>query len=162
LPPYINRTTTETDATDYQTTYARSEGAVAAPTAGLHFTPEILDAIRERGVEVLTITLHVGIGTFLPVRTEWPEKHLLRPERFEINESTSERLRRAQKERRRIVAVGTTTTRTLEFVMKTYGEFRPASGEADLYILPGFSFKAVGALLTNFHLPRSTLLMLVS
>jgi S-adenosylmethionine:tRNA ribosyltransferase-isomerase len=162
LPPYINRTETHADETDYQTVYATHSGAVAAPTAGLHFTPKVLSAIRSRGTEVVNITLHVGIGTFLPVRTEVVEEHLLRPERFEISEAAAERLQSAQREGRRLVAVGTTTTRTLEFLMREPGEIRAGVGKTDLYILPGFQFQIVGALLTNFHLPRSTLLMLVT
>lgn len=162
LPPYIDRAPTEADATSYQTVFAAHPGAVAAPTAGLHFTPEILDALRGRGVQIAPLTLHVGIGTFLPLRTEHPEEHVLHPERFEVTIETADLLRAALAERRRIVAVGTTTTRTLEFLMARYGEVRPGSGQADLYILPGFEFRAVSALLTNFHLPQSTLLMLVS
>ena len=162
LPPYLERRETSADAVDYQTVFAESAGAVAAPTAGLHFTSDILEALKARGVEIVTVTLHVGIGTFLPVRTESPQEHTLRPERFEISVDAAERLRSARNAGRRIVAVGTTTTRTLEFVMKKYGEFKAAAGEADIFILPGFTFKAVDALLTNFHLPRSTLLMLVS
>jgi S-adenosylmethionine:tRNA ribosyltransferase-isomerase len=162
LPPYIDRAPTEADTASYQTVFAAHPGAVAAPTAGLHFTPTILDAIRSRGVHIATITLHVGIGTFLPLRTEHPEEHVLHPERYEVSEETSTLLRAALAEGRRIIAVGTTTTRTLEFLMARYGEVRPGSGVADLYILPGFEFRAVSALLTNFHLPKSTLLMLVS
>jgi S-adenosylmethionine:tRNA ribosyltransferase-isomerase len=162
LPPYINREETQADENAYQTVYAAHSGAVAAPTAGLHFTPEVLTAIRSRSVEVVNITLHVGIGTFLPVRTESVEEHLLRPERFEISEAAAERLQSAHRDSRRIVAVGTTTTRTLEFLMRKQGEIRAGVGKTDLYILPGFQFQIVGSLLTNFHLPRSTLLMLVS
>jgi len=162
LPPYINREEKQADENNYQTVFAAHSGAVAAPTAGLHFTPEVLAAIHSRGVEIVNITLHVGIGTFLPVRTEVVEEHLLRPERFEITEAAAEHLQSAHRERRRIVAVGTTTTRTLEFLMREQGEIRAGSGKTDLYILPGFQFQIVGALLTNFHLPRSTLFMLVS
>jgi len=162
LPPYIERDSTPADENSYQTVFADRPGAVAAPTAGLHFTEEALERVRNRGVEIVRLTLHVGIGTFMPVRTERPEDHALRPERFEIGEETAGRLRRAMQDGRRVVAVGTTTTRALEFVMREYGEMRPACGYADLFILPGFEFRIVGALLTNFHLPRSTLLMLVS
>jgi len=162
LPPYINRSETETGEDDYQTVYAVHSGAVAAPTAGLHFTPEVLSAIRTRGVEVVNITLHVGIGTFLPVRTEAVEDHVLRPERFEITEAAAKSLKSAHRGGRKIIAVGTTTTRTLEFLVREYGEIRAGTGKTDLYILPGFQFQIVGALLTNFHLPRSTLFMLVS
>jgi S-adenosylmethionine:tRNA ribosyltransferase-isomerase len=162
LPPYIDRAESAADETDYQTVFAARAGAVAAPTAGLHFTNESIAALRARGVTIATITLHVGIGTFLPIRTERAEEHLLRPERFEISQSTAEILNSALKDKRRVVAVGTTTTRTLEYMMREYGEIRPGAGKTDLYILPGFQFRITGALLTNFHLPRSTLLMLVS
>jgi len=162
LPPYIDRAESTADEKDYQTVFAAHAGAVAAPTAGLHFTEESIAAIRARGITIATITLHVGIGTFLPIRTELAEEHLLRPERFEISQSTAELLNSAVRDRRRVVAVGTTTTRTLEYMMREYGEIRSGSGKTDLYILPGFDFRITGALLTNFHLPRSTLLMLVS
>jgi S-adenosylmethionine:tRNA ribosyltransferase-isomerase len=162
LPPYLQREETPTDAVEYQTIFAASPGAVAAPTAGLHFTTSVLDALRDRGIETMKITLHVGIGTFMPVRTEDPRQHSLKPERFQITPGMAARLNAARDEGRRIVAVGTTTTRTLEYIVHRYGRFEPASGEADLFILPGYEFKAVGALVTNFHLPRSTLIMLVS
>jgi S-adenosylmethionine:tRNA ribosyltransferase-isomerase len=162
LPPYIDRAESIADEKDYQTVFAAHAGAVAAPTAGLHFSEDSIAAIRARGVTIAAITLHVGIGTFLPIRTERVEEHLLRPERFEISESTADILNSALRDKRRVVAVGTTTTRTLEYVMQEYGEIRPGAGKTDLYILPGFQFRITGALLTNFHLPRSTLLMLVS
>jgi S-adenosylmethionine:tRNA ribosyltransferase-isomerase len=162
LPPYIDRAETAADENDYQTVFAARAGAVAAPTAGLHFTENSIAAIRARGVAIATITLHVGIGTFLPIRTERVEEHLLRPERFEIPQPTAELLNSALRDQRRVVAVGTTTTRTLEYMMREYGEIRSGAGKTDLYILPGFQFRITGALLTNFHLPRSTLLMLVS
>ena len=162
LPPYIDRAETTADEKDYQTVFAARAGAVAAPTAGLHFSEESIAAIRARGVTIATITLHVGIGTFLPIRTERAEEHLLRPERFDISPSTAKLLNTALQENRRVVAVGTTTTRTLEYMMREYGEIRPGAGRTDLYILPGFQFRITGALLTNFHLPKSTLLMLVS
>lgn len=162
LPPYIERPATAADESSYQTVFALHPGAVAAPTAGLHFTPAVLDAVKSRGVEMVAITLHVGIGTFLPVRGERPEALVLHPERYEIRADAADRIQRALEERRRILAVGTTTTRTLEFVMSRQGKIVPGSGHADLYILPGHKFRIVSALLTNFHLPRSTLLMLVS
>lgn len=162
LPPYIHRPEETSDGENYQTVFAAHPGAVAAPTAGLHFTDDVLAAIRARGVTIATITLHVGIGTFLPVRTEVVEEHVLRPERFEISTATAEILQKAQRDKRRVVAVGTTTTRTLEYLMREHGEIRAGAGKTDLYILPGFEFKIVGGLLTNFHLPCSTLLMLVS
>jgi S-adenosylmethionine:tRNA ribosyltransferase-isomerase len=161
LPPYIERAPTAADADSYQTVFAHRPGAVAAPTAGLHFTPQILDRLRAEGIQIVTITLHVGIGTFLPVRTERPEEHVLRPERFEVTTETARIVEAATVEGRRVIAVGTTTTRTLEFLMTRYGEIRAESGQADLYILPGFKFQVVSALLTNFHLPKSTLLMLL-
>jgi S-adenosylmethionine:tRNA ribosyltransferase-isomerase len=162
LPPYIHRLAESADETDYQTVFAKHPGAVAAPTAGLHFTSEVLAAVEERGVEILTITLHVGIGTFLPIRAENPEEHVLRPERYCVSREAAAGLSGARKQHRRIIAVGTTTTRTLEFLMLKDGEIRAGAGYTDLYILPGFRFRIVSGLLTNFHLPQSTLLMLVS
>jgi len=162
LPPYIDRAETPADENDYQTVFAVHSGAVAAPTAGLHFTEDVLSGIRARGIAIATITLHVGIGTFLPIRTDRVEAHVLRSERFEISPSTAEVLRSAVRDKRRVVAVGTTTTRTLEYMMREHGEIRAGAGKTDLYILPGFQFRITGALLTNFHLPKSTLLMLVS
>ncbi len=162
LPPYIERPDTAADAIDYQTVYSAAEGAIAAPTAGLHFTESMLNRIRTQGVEILKITLHVGIGTFLPVRSEDPRQHMVRPERFEITGETAERLNAARDAGRRIIAVGTTTTRTLEHAFGSHGRFEAGKGEAHLYILPGYEFKAVSGLLTNFHLPKSTLLMLVA
>ena len=162
LPPYIDRDDNASDRTDYQTVYARHEGAIAAPTAGLHFTDEVFAALEARGIETARLTLHVGIGTFLPVRTPNAREHRLRPERFEIPEPTAEALNRARAEGRRIIAVGTTTTRTLEYLVARDGRFVPGTGQTDLYILPGHRFRAVDGLLTNFHLPRSTLLLLVA
>ena len=162
LPPYIGREPTAADDASYQTVFGLRPGAVAAPTAGLHFTTDVLNAIRSRGIEIATITLHVGIGTFLPVRTERPEEHVLRPEVYEVGTLAATMLQAAAREQRRVVAVGTTTTRTLEFLMLRYGRIEPGSGYADIFILPGFEFRIVGALLTNFHLPRSTLLMLAA
>jgi S-adenosylmethionine:tRNA ribosyltransferase-isomerase len=162
LPPYIDRGDTSSDAVDYQTIYAGAPGAVAAPTAGLHFTESMFEALRGKGVESVKITLHVGIGTFIPVRTEDPVEHVLKPERFHMTEDAASRLNAARNEGRRIVAVGTTTTRTLEYIAGRHGRFVAESGEADLFILPGYEFKAVGAMLTNFHLPKSTLIMLVA
>ncbi len=164
LPPYIDRADEAEDREMYQTIYAAKPGSVAAPTAGLHFTPEILDEIRRRGVETAEVTLHVGLGTFQPVRVEEVDKIKLHTERYEISEATAEAIARARRERRRIVAVGTTTVRTLEFAAScdAGGEIHPQEGEADIFISPGFEFRVVGALLTNFHLPKSTLLMLVS
>jgi len=162
LPPYIQRSPKREDESSYQTVYGVNPGAIAAPTAGLHFTKDTLDAVRAKGVEVVSITLHVGIGTFLPVRSEAPSQHLLKPERYEVSADAAASLQQAVTRGRRVIAVGTTTTRTLEFMMLRYGGIQAGSGYTDLYILPGFRFRIVGGLLTNFHLPKSTLLMLVS
>jgi S-adenosylmethionine:tRNA ribosyltransferase-isomerase len=162
LPPYISRDAVESDAKEYQTIYANAPGAVAAPTAGLHFTDSTFRALKERRIETVMITLHVGIGTFIPVRTENPAEHVLKPERFEMRAEAAAVLNAARSEGRRIVAVGTTTTRTLEYILRQYGRFVAAAGDADLFILPEYEFKAVNIMVTNFHLPRSTLIMLVS
>ncbi len=162
LPPYISRDDSASDRERYQTVYARERGSVAAPTAGLHFTSEILDRMREHGVETAEVTLHVGLGTFQPVRGERVEQHRLHAESYSISADAAEKIGRARKESRRIVAVGTTTVRTLEYAaQQSSGEIREASGEANLFIYPGYTFQVVKALLTNFHLPESTLLMLV-
>ncbi|HWX55111.1 MAG TPA: tRNA preQ1(34) S-adenosylmethionine ribosyltransferase-isomerase QueA [Verrucomicrobiae bacterium] len=163
LPPYINRADTTEDRERYQTVYARSPGSVAAPTAGLHFTPEILAAIRQRGIEIAEITLHVGLGTFQPVRVRNVEEHKLHCERFIISSDAADRVNRALDEKRRVVAVGTTALRTLEYAAGSgQGRIQPGSSEADIFIYPGYRFRVAGALLTNFHLPKSTLLMLVA
>ena len=163
LPPYIDREDRPADRDRYQTVYAQARGSVAAPTAGLHFTPEILDRIREQGVEIADITLHVGLGTFQPVRVERVEDHKLHAEWFEISADAAQRINAARREQRRVIAVGTTTVRTLEFAARRGigTEVEAGSGEANLFIYPGFQFRVVDALLTNFHLPESTLLMLV-
>jgi S-adenosylmethionine:tRNA ribosyltransferase-isomerase len=163
LPPYIHRPDTPEDRERYQTVYARRPGAVAAPTAGLHFTAELLREIEGAGVEIARVTLHVGIGTFKPVSAERIAAHRMERERYEIGEETAATLRRARQAGRRIVAVGTTVVRTLEgAALAGGGEVRAGDGATDLFITPGFRFQVVDALLTNFHLPRSTLLMLVS
>ena len=164
LPPYIKRPeySSEDDRERYQTVYARSRGAIAAPTAGLHFTETVISDIRSRGIEIVEITLHVGYGTFEPVRAEDLSKHTVLPERYEIDDSAAQVLNEAIADRRRIVAVGTTTTRMLESSIARHGKFVPGRDMADLTVTPGFEFKAVGALLTNFHLPMSSLLILVS
>jgi len=164
LPPYIDREDTPEDRDHYQTVYARHAGSVAAPTAGLHFTPEILKEIRSRGVEIAEVTLHVGLGTFQPIRTSVVEEHRLHTEHYEISKDAAEKIARARGEGRRVVAVGTTSVRTLEFAASKspFGTIAPQQGEADIFIYPGFQFRVVGAMLTNFHLPQSTLLMLVS
>jgi S-adenosylmethionine:tRNA ribosyltransferase-isomerase len=163
LPPYIDRADETADRERYQTVYADERGSVAAPTAGLHFTPEILEELRQKGVEIAEITLHVGLGTFQPVHAERVEDHTLHRERYRIGEDAAASINRAIEEQRRIVAVGTTTVRTLEYAIRQSvdGRFHAGTGEADLFIYPGFEFRVVGALLTNFHLPQSTLLMLV-
>jgi S-adenosylmethionine:tRNA ribosyltransferase-isomerase len=164
LPPYIDRPDTPADREQYQTVYAKPLGSVAAPTAGLHFTQEILDRIHQRGIETAEITLHVGLGTFQPVREEAVEEHKLHREWYKISEEAAERIQTAREAGRRVVAVGTTTVRTLEFAARQNADGRVGaqSGEADIFIYPGFEFRVVGAMLTNFHLPKSTLLMLVS
>jgi S-adenosylmethionine:tRNA ribosyltransferase-isomerase len=162
LPPYISRVDSSGDRERYQTVYARERGSVAAPTAGLHFTPEILARVQQRGIETAEITLHVGLGTFQPVRCEHVEEHRLHSEAYSISEDAAEKINRARRDHRRVVAVGTTTVRTLEYAAReSQGEIRPGTGEANLFIYPGYPFLAVDALLTNFHLPQSTLLMLV-
>ncbi len=163
LPPYIARGDRAADRERYQTVYARERGSVAAPTAGLHFTSEILDQIKNRGIETTEITLHVGLGTFQPVRAVEVEKHELHRESYSISESAAAAINRACENNRRIVAVGTTTVRALEHAAGQLegGKLRPTSGDADIFIYPGYQFRIVNALLTNFHLPQSTLLMLV-
>ncbi len=163
LPPYIDRSDHTADRDRYQTVYARERGSVAAPTAGLHFTPEILSRLQERGMETAEITLHVGLGTFQPVHAERVEEHKLHGERFAISADAADQIARARAAGRRVVAVGTTTVRTLECCATRNPEGRvdAGSGEVDLFVYPGFAFRVVNALLTNFHLPRSTLLMLV-
>lgn len=164
LPPYIDRPDTPLDREQYQTVYAQSLGSVAAPTAGLHFTPEILDRIRTRGIEIAEVTLHVGLGTFQPIRVEVVEEHKIHREWYSIPPDAAGMIQRARDEGRRIVAVGTTTVRTLEYAahQSSDGRITAQSGEADFFIYPGFDFRVIGALLTNFHLPKSTLIMLVS
>lgn len=160
LPPYISRPDSSEDRHRYQTVYARQTGSVAAPTAGLHFTPEILERIRARGIETAEITLHVGLGTFQPVRAEQVENHKLHSESYFISDGAAASINRSLMDSRRVVAVGTTTVRTLEHAVRD-GRLNPGAGSADVFIYPGYEFKAVGAMLTNFHLPKSTLLMLV-
>jgi S-adenosylmethionine:tRNA ribosyltransferase-isomerase len=162
LPPYIARPDSSRDRERYQTVYAKQRGSVAAPTAGLHFTPEILDRIRQRGVETVDITLHVGLGTFQPVHVERVEDHRLHSEPYSISTSAASAINQALCTSRRIIAVGTTTVRTLEHAVRLgAGTIVAGPAAADLFIYPGFEFKVVKAMLTNFHLPQSTLLMLV-
>jgi S-adenosylmethionine:tRNA ribosyltransferase-isomerase len=163
LPPYIRRHDTAADRERYQTIFARSRGSVAAPTAGLHFTPGLVSELARRGVEIVEVTLHVGYGTFKPVRAAVVEEHVVDPEEYEIDGTVAAAIQRAAAEGRRIVAVGTTTTRALEdAAVGGGGRVRPGRSTASVFISPGFRFQIVGALLTNFHLPRSSLLMLVA
>jgi len=164
LPPYIKREADriDTDRERYQTVFARSRGAIAAPTAGLHFTPEVLSEIKARGAAIAEITLHVGYGTFEPVRVEDLSGHTVAPEVYEINEQAAEQLNAAKQGGKRIVAVGTTTTRALETTLAKFDRFVAGAHSADLTITPGYPFKAIDALLTNFHLPKSSLLVLTS
>jgi S-adenosylmethionine:tRNA ribosyltransferase-isomerase len=161
LPPYIDRPDAPADRERYQTIYARERGSVAAPTAGLHFTPEILVHIRQRGIETAEVTLHVGLGTFQPVREDRVEDHRLHRESYSISAEAASAVNQALDTGRRVVAIGTTTVRTLEYSAAQSGRLTAGSSEADIFIYPGFEFRVVGALLTNFHLPQSTLLMLV-
>jgi S-adenosylmethionine:tRNA ribosyltransferase-isomerase len=164
LPPYIRRDDADTDRERYQTVYSRERGSVAAPTAGLHFTPLVLDELTSRGVEVARITLHVGLGTFAPLRVETLDEVRLHRERYTLSADTADALNRAVATGRRIVAVGTTVVRTLEHcALQAAGNpLQSHSGETEIFISPGFEFRLVGGLLTNFHLPQSSLLMLVS
>lgn len=162
LPPYIERAPTEADADRYQTIYARKQGSVAAPTAGLHFTPAVFEALDARGVDRAFVTLEVGPGTFLPVREGDVSKHVMHPERCVVPEATAERLRRARAEGGRIIAVGTTVVRTLESMADDALVLRAGGMDTRIFITPGFTFRVVDALVTNFHLPKSTLVMLVS
>lgn len=160
LPPYIHEKLKEKDR--YQTVYAKEKGSAAAPTAGLHFTEELLKKIKEKGVFIVPITLHVGLGTFRPVNVEDVKNHKMHSEFYHMSKETAEILTKAKQENRRIISVGTTTVRTLETIMKQYGKFKECSGWTDIFIYPGFQFQAVDCLITNFHLPKSTLIMLVS
>jgi len=160
LPPYIKERLSDPER--YQTVYAREEGSKAAPTAGLHFTPELLEAIRQRGVEVVSITLHVGLGTFRPVTAETVEEHHMHAEYYRVPQESAAAINRAKARGGRCIAVGTTVVRTLESVAADDGEVLPGSGWTEIFIYPGYRFKVIDAMVTNFHLPRSTLLMLVS
>lgn len=162
LPPYIGRDEQPSDRERYQTVFARNRGSAAAPTAGLHFTPQILEKIRDRGVEIAEVTLHVGLGTFQPLREERVEANKLHVESYRISSDSANGINRALEEKRRVIAVGTTVVRTLEHAALESGKIPSGPGETSIFIYPGFRFQVVGALLTNFHLPRSSLLMLVS
>jgi S-adenosylmethionine:tRNA ribosyltransferase-isomerase len=165
LPPYIKRdslSSGQNDRENYQTVYASKEGAVAAPTAGLHFTKTLMDDLEKKGIEFATITLHVGYGTFVPVRVEDIRDHQIHSEYFSLSRETADKINRARRQNRRVVAVGTTSVRTLEFLSNDKGMVTAKAGMCDLFIYPGYTFKCVDAMITNFHLPESTLLMLVS
>ncbi len=160
LPPYIHEQLG--DNSRYQTVYAQIEGSAAAPTAGFHFTKDLFDRLKAKGVTVLDVTLHVGLGTFRPVKTDNIQNHVMHSEYYMMSKETADALNLAKKEGRRIIAIGTTSTRTLESVMDKYGTFKECSGDTKLFIYPGFKYKAIDCLITNFHLPKSTLVMLVS
>ncbi|MDD3207033.1 MAG: tRNA preQ1(34) S-adenosylmethionine ribosyltransferase-isomerase QueA [Bacilli bacterium] len=160
LPPYIKKQCD--DNSRYQTVYAEHLGSSAAPTAGFHFTPELLAKIKQIGVEIVDITLHIGLGTFRPVKVKDTKDHVMHSEYFEVSLKASQALNKAKSEGRRIIAVGTTSTRTLEAIYQKYGKFVPCQEATDIFISPGYRFVAIDALITNFHLPKSTLIMLVS
>ncbi|HWI55345.1 MAG TPA: tRNA preQ1(34) S-adenosylmethionine ribosyltransferase-isomerase QueA [Desulfobacteria bacterium] len=160
LPHYIKKELEDKER--YQTVYARTPGSAAAPTAGLHFTPELISDIRARGVDVVEVTLHVGLGTFRPVKTQNITEHKMHSEYYEVTEETADVINRARENGGRLIAVGTTSTRTIETAADENGVIRPGSGWTDIFIYPGYKFKAVDRLITNFHLPKSTLLMLIS
>ena len=160
LPPYITHKLE--DKNRYQTVYAKYEGSAAAPTAGLHFTQELLEQIREKGVEIVSVTLHVGLGTFRPVKEENVLDHHIHSEHYQVSLEAAEKINRAREAGGRIICVGTTSCRTLESAADEEGKVRPGSGDTDIFIYPGYRFKVLDALITNFHLPESTLVMLVS
>lgn len=160
LPPYIHEKLK--DQSRYQTVYAKEVGSAAAPTAGLHFTKELLEKISAKGINIAYITLHVGLGTFRPVNVEKIEEHKMHSEYYHMSKDVADLLNKTKKSKKSIIAVGTTSTRTLETIMTKYGEFKECSGWTDIFIYPGYEFKGIDALITNFHLPKSTLVMLVS
>lgn len=160
LPPYIHETLKEKER--YQTVYAKFEGSAAAPTAGLHFTNELLEKIQEKGIEIANVTLHVGIGTFRPVKEDEVEKHEMHSEHFYIKAEDAEKINKAKRNGHRVIAVGTTSCRVLESVADENGLVKETEGDTQIFIYPGYKFKCLDALITNFHLPQSTLLMLVS
>ncbi len=160
LPPYIHKKLEDKDR--YQTVYAKNIGSAAAPTAGLHFTKELLDKLKEKGVTILYVTLHIGLGTFRPVQVDDVEKHHMHTEKYFMSQEVAEKLNEAKKNHKRIISVGTTSTRTLESIYTKYNTFKEVSEETNIFIYPGYEFKAVDGLITNFHLPKSTLIMLVS
>ena len=160
LPPYIKEQLCGNDR--YQTVYAKYTGSAAAPTAGFHFTEELFEKIKAKGIEVIDVTLHIGLGTFRPVKVEDTDNHVMHSEEYEISKEASDALNKAKNEGRRIIAIGTTSVRTLEANMKEFRTFTPIKKETNIFITPGYTFKAVDAIITNFHLPKSTLIMLVS
>lgn len=160
LPPYIKEQLCSNDR--YQTVYAKYEGSAAAPTAGFHFTEELFDKIKAKGITIVDITLHIGLGTFRPVKVEDTDNHVMHSELYEISSEACEILNKAKEEKRRIIAIGTTSVRTLEANMQEFGKFTPIKKETNIFIKPGYEFKAVDCIITNFHLPKSTLIMLVS
>jgi len=160
LPPYIHEKLKDKDR--YQTVYAKNIGSAAAPTAGLHFTNELLERLKDKGVKIAYLTLHVGLGTFRPVAVDDIKEHKMHSEFYQMTKETADLLNQAKKEGKKIISVGTTSTRTLETIMNKYNEFRECSGWTDIFIYPGYTFKAIDGLITNFHLPKSTLIMLVS
>ena len=160
LPPYIAKQLCSNDR--YQTIYAKFEGSAAAPTAGFHFTPELFENIKQKGVEVIDVTLHIGLGTFRPVKVQDTKDHVMHSEVYEISEESADRLNKAKVNGQRIIAIGTTSVRTLEANYSKYGMFKPTKEATSIFIEPGYQYKVVNALITNFHLPKSTLIMLVS
>lgn len=160
LPPYIHEKLDDKDR--YQTVYAKNIGSAAAPTAGLHFTKELLERLKAKGVTILYVTLHIGLGTFRPVQVDDIEKHHMHTEKYFMSKEVADKLNEAKKAGKRIISVGTTSTRTLESIYTKYNTFKEVSEDTDIFIYPGYKFKAVDALITNFHLPKSTLIMLVS
>ena len=160
LPPYIAKQLCSNDR--YQTVYAKFEGSAAAPTAGFHFTPELFEKIKEKGVEVIDVTLHIGLGTFRPVKVQDTKDHVMHSEVYEISEESAAKLNKAKSNGQRIIAIGTTSVRTLEANYSKYGYFKPTKESTNIFIEPGYQYKVVDALITNFHLPKSTLIMLVS
>ena len=160
LPPYIHKQCD--DNNKYQTVYAKVEGSAAAPTAGFHFTEELLNRLKEKGVEIVDITLNIGLGTFRPVKVQDTKDHIMHSETYEVSESAALALNKAKQEKRRIIAVGTTAVRTLEAYYNKFNEFKAEKDSTNIFISPGYEFKAIDALITNFHLPKSTLVMLVS
>ena len=160
LPPYIKESLLDKDR--YQTVYAKHYGSAAAPTAGLHFNDELLTKLKQKGVEILDVTLHVGLGTFRPVKVDDVKNHVMHKEEYFMSKEAADALNKAKQEGRRIIAIGTTTTRVLETVMNKYNKFKECHDESNIFIYPGYKFKAIDALITNFHLPKSTLIMLVS